>query len=102
MTKVDIVNLVAGDTGLSKVKSEEAVETIFNAIKSSLSKGDPVVLRRFGSFDVRNKNARIGRNPKTGKEAEISARKVVRFKPGKYFKLVLNDKSKMKSSSRFY
>ena len=60
MTKVDIVNLVAGDTGLSKVKSEEAVETIFNAIKSSLSKGEPVVLRRFGSFDVRNKNARIG------------------------------------------
>tara|TARA_B110000014_G_scaffold254512_1_gene235194 strand:- start:850 stop:1158 length:309 start_codon:yes stop_codon:yes gene_type:complete len=102
LTKVDIVNLVAGDTGLSKVKSEEAVETIFNAMKSTLSKGNPVVLRRFGSFDVREKNARIGRNPKTGEEAEISARKVVRFKPGKYFKLVLNDKSKIKSSSRFY
>lgn len=102
MTKVDIVNLVAGDTGLSKVKSEEAVETIFNAIKNTLAKGDPVVLRRFGSFDVRKKNARIGRNPKTGEEAKISARKVVRFKPGKYFKLVLNDRSVMKSSSRFY
>ncbi len=102
MTKLDIVTLVSEDTGLSKVKSEEAVETIFNAIKSSLANGDPVVLRRLGSFDVREKNARIGRNPKTGEEAEISARNVVRFKPGKYFKLVLNDKSKLNSSSRFY
>ncbi len=90
MTKIDIINLVSDDTGLSKVKAEEAVETIIDAIKESLREGESVILRRFGSFQVREKNARMGRNPKTGQEASISARKVVRFKAGKHFKEAVN------------
>ena len=90
MTKIDIINLVAEDTGLSKVKAEEAVETIIGTIKETLQQGESIILRRFGSFQVRAKKARIGRNPKTGEEAPISARKVVRFKSGKHFKEVMN------------
>ena len=83
LTKIDIINLVSDDTGLSKVKAEEAVEMIIQTIKESLQSGESVILRRFGSFQVREKNARVGRNPKTGQEAPISARRVVRFKAGK-------------------
>lgn len=90
MTKIDIINLVADDTGLSKVKAEEAVEAIIETIKLTLQEGEPVILRRFGSFQVRHKNARVGRNPKTGEEAPISARNVVRFKSGKHFKEAMN------------
>ncbi len=90
MTKIDIINLVADDTGLSKVKAEEAVETIIATIKETLQEGESVILRRFGSFQVRSKNPRVGRNPKTGQEAPITARKVVRFKAGKHFKEAVN------------
>ncbi len=90
MTKIDIINLVAEDTGLSKVKAEEAVEAIIETIKGTLQDGEAVILRRFGSFQVRHKNARIGRNPKTGEEAPISARNVVRFKSGEHFKEAMN------------
>ncbi len=90
MTKIDIINLVSEDTGLSKVKAGEAVETIIDTIKESLEAGESVILRRFGSFQVRNKNARVGRNPKTGEEAPIYARKVVRFKAGNHFKEAVN------------
>jgi len=90
LTKIDIINLVADDTGLSKVKAEEAVETIIDTIKEALQEGEAVILRRFGSFQVRKKNPRVGRNPKTGQEAPITARKVVRFKAGKHFKEAVN------------
>lgn len=90
MTKIDIINLVSDDTGLSKVKAEEAVEMIIHTIKESLQNGESVILRRFGSFQVRAKSARVGRNPKTGQEAPISARRVVRFKAGKHFKEAVN------------
>ncbi len=90
MTKVEIINRVAEETGLSKVRAEEAVETIIETIKQTLQRGEPVILRRFGTFQVRGKNARIGRNPKTGEEAPIHPRKVVRFKSGKYFREAVN------------
>ncbi len=90
MTKADIVNRVLEKAGLQKPAAEEAVETIISLIKESLAQGNSVILRRFGSFQVREKKARIGRNPKTGEEAEISARKVVRFKAGKYFRAAVN------------
>lgn len=90
MTKIEIVNTVAEKTGLTKVKAEEAVETVLQLMKECLAQGEPIILRRFGSFQVRHKSARIGRNPKTGQGAEIPARKVVRFKAGKYFKEAVN------------
>lgn len=91
MTKNDIINRISEEAGLQKPEAEEAVETILALVKSTLGNNESVILRRFGSFQVRQKNSRIGRNPKTGEEAEISARKVVRFKAGKYFKSAVND-----------
>ena len=90
MTKIDIINLVADDTGLSNVKAEDALDAIIDAVKESLARGETVILRRFGSFSVREKNARVGRNPKTGQEAPISARRVVSFKAGRNFKDAVN------------
>ena len=91
MTKQDIINQVCNKASLSRAKAEEAVETVIDLIKESLKVGEPVILRRFGTFQIREKSKRMGRNPKTGEEAEISARKVVRFKSGKHFKQAVND-----------
>ena len=91
MTKQDIINQVCNKASLSRAKAEEAVETVIDLIKESLREGEPVILRRFGTFQIREKSKRMGRNPKTGEEAEISARKVVRFKSGKHFKQAVND-----------
>jgi DNA-binding protein HU-beta len=90
MRKVEIVNRIAEETGLTKVKAEEAVDAILEEVKWVLQQGESVILRRFGSFQVREKRARLGRNPKTGKEAGIPARRVVRFKSGKYFKAAVD------------
>ena len=90
MTKIDIINRVAERTGLPKQDAETAIETIISLIKGTLGKDEQVILRRFGSFQTRVKNPRMGRNPKTGEEAEISARTVVRFKAGKHFKQAVN------------
>ena len=90
MRKTDIISLVSEDTGLSKVKAEEVVNTIFDTVKESLARGETVILRRFGSFSVREKNARVGRNPKTGRVAPISARRVMRFKAGRHFRDAVN------------
>lgn len=90
MTKIDIINKVSEETGLSKVKAEEVVEAVLDLMKKTLKEGEPIILRRFGSFQVRQKKERVGRNPKTGEEAGIPARKVVRFKYGKHFKEAVN------------
>jgi DNA-binding protein HU-beta len=93
MRKIDIVNRIAAETGLTKVKAEQAVEAIFDEIKDGLRRGELVTLRRFGSFQVRAKGARSGRNPKTGEAAEIPARRIVRFKSGQRFKEAVNPSS---------
>jgi nucleoid DNA-binding protein len=90
MRKADIVRRMADATALTQVKAEEAVDTIFDEIKSALQQGDAVILRRFGTFDVRAKRARMGRNPKTGDAAPIAARRVVRFKSGSWLKAAAN------------
>ncbi|MFQ5913970.1 MAG: HU family DNA-binding protein [Nitrospinota bacterium] len=90
MTKIEIISQVAEVTGLTKVKAEEVVETIMRIVKDTLGEGEAVILRRFGSFRVHRKSDRIGRNPKTGEEAPIAARKVVRFKAGRHFKEAVN------------
>jgi nucleoid DNA-binding protein len=90
MSKSDMVRTIADELGLTYVKTEEAVEAVLETIKETLSQGEPVILRRFGSFEVHAKHARQGRNPKTGEPAEIAARSVVRFKAGNRFKAVVN------------
>jgi DNA-binding protein HU-beta len=81
--KLDIVNAVVNKTGVSRTKAEQAVETVFNAMKSALGKGERIELRRFGVFNVRPRKTGIGRNPRTGQEVSIPPGKAVRFKPGK-------------------
>jgi len=93
MRKIEIVNRVAGKTGLTKMKAEEAVEAILAQMKAAMRAGESVILRRFGSFQIKNKTSRMGRNPKTGKAAKIHARKVVRFRGGKQFRDALNSSS---------
>jgi DNA-binding protein HU-beta len=81
--KLDIVNAVVNRTGVSRTKAEQAVETVFEAMKSALGKGERIELRRFGVFNVRPRKTGIGRNPRTGQEVSIPPGKAVRFKPGK-------------------
>jgi DNA-binding protein HU-beta len=81
--KLDIVNAVVNRTGVSRTKAEQAVETVFEAMKRALGKGERIELRRFGVFNVRPRKTGIGRNPRTGQEVSIPPGKAVRFKPGK-------------------
>jgi DNA-binding protein HU-beta len=81
--KLDIVNAVVNKTGVSRTKAEQAVETVFEAMKNALGKGERIELRRFGVFNVRPRKTGIGRNPRTGQEVSIPPGKAVRFKPGK-------------------
>jgi DNA-binding protein HU-beta len=81
--KLDIVNAVVTQTNVTRTKAEEAVETVFNALKSALGRGQRIELRRFGVFNVKPRKTGIGRNPRTGQEVSIPPGKAVRFKPGK-------------------
>jgi DNA-binding protein HU-beta len=81
--KLDIVNAVVNKTGVTRTKAEQAVETVFGAMKNALGKGERIELRRFGVFNVRPRKTGIGRNPRTGQEVNIPPGKAVRFKPGK-------------------
>jgi DNA-binding protein HU-beta len=98
MKKVEIINRIADETGLTKAQAEKAVNAILQEIKDGLQRGEPVILRRFGSFQVRAKHARMGRNPKTGEEAGIPARRIVRFKSGEHFRESVNDASRARRS----
>ncbi|MCS6935120.1 MAG: HU family DNA-binding protein [Chitinophagales bacterium] len=82
MNKTTLIERVARDAKLSKKQAGDAVESVINAISQTLAKGGKVTLVGFGSFSVVKRAPRKGRNPKTGKEVIIKARKVARFKPG--------------------
>ena len=86
MTKADIVDTVAAEAELSKRQAGEIVDLILSEIKAALQKGDRVALTPFGSFVVRSRKAREGRNPKTGATIKIPARKVAAFVAGKGLK----------------
>lgn len=86
LTKADIVENVHSKIGFSKKDSSEIVEKVFELIKQTLEKGEHVKISGFGKFDVRSKRARRGRNPQTGEEIEISARRVLTFKPSQLLK----------------
>ena len=84
--KAELVDNVAKVTGLTKKDATAAVDAVFSSIQENLAKGEKVQLIGFGTFEVRNRAARKGRNPQTGKEIEIAASKVPAFKPGKALK----------------
>ena len=91
MTKADIVEHIYERVGFSKKESAELVERVFDIIKDTLAKGEKVKISGFGNFVVREKNARKGRNPQTGEEIRLDARRVLTFKPSLVLKTVLND-----------
>ena len=86
MIKVDIVIEVSKIADITKVKAEVAVDAVFDAMRTSMQRGERIELRGFGVFQVRNRKRGVGRNPKTGVEVAISPGKTVRFKPGKDLK----------------
>lgn len=90
MTKADIVNKLSDSVGLSKKDSVAAVDAVIASITKALSKGESVQLVGFGSFNVRKRAARTGRNPQTGASIKIAARKVPSFKAGKGLKDAVN------------
>lgn len=90
MTKAELVEKVSERIDLTKKQTEEIVNTIFGSITNSLSEGDKVELRGFGSFRVRSRDARQGRNPKTGETVQIPAKKVPFFKAGKELRGMVN------------
>ena len=93
MTKADMAALVA-EKGITKKQATEAIELTLELIKRALKRGEKVQLVGFGSFQVRNKKPRKGRNPQTGEEITISARKVLKFKPGKALFQAINARAK--------
>ncbi len=86
MTKADLADKLYEKIGLPKKEATSIVETLFDSMKHILSEGESIKITGFGTFLVRKKNARKGRNPKTGMELEIEQRKVVTFKPSLQFK----------------
>ncbi len=92
MTKIDIIQNVCDRLGFSKKDSARIVESVFDIMKDELAKGDKVKISGFGNFIVKDKNSRRGRNPQTGAEIEISARRVLTFKSSQVLKKALNIK----------
>ena len=86
MNKAELVSAVAEKTGMSKKDSEKAVNAAFDTLTEALAAGDKVQLVGFGAFEVKERGARIGRNPKTKEEIEIPASRVASFKVGKALK----------------
>lgn len=86
MNKSELVDLVAEKAGMSKKDGEKAVKAVLESITDSLARGDKVQLVGFGTFEVRHRKAREGRNPATGEKIKIKALKVPAFKPGKALK----------------
>ncbi len=82
MNKADLINEIAESTGLSKTDSGKAIDAFVSAVEGALSKGEKVTLVGFGTFGTSKREARKGRNPKTGEEIQISARTIAKFKAG--------------------
>ena len=90
LTKKDLVNLVYMQLGFSKQISENLIEDFFSTIVSNIQEEEKLKLSKFGTFSIRQKQSRIGRNPKTKETKVISSRNVVLFKPSKEFKEFVN------------
>ncbi len=90
MTKADLANAVAENSGSTKADAELVVEIVLASIIESLSSGERVELRGFGSFRFRQRHARQGRNPKTGAKVQVPAKRVAYFRPGKELKELIN------------
>jgi nucleoid DNA-binding protein len=86
MTKKDLIEMVAKKANLTNKASRDAVQTTLNTIRDALKRGEKVVLTGFGTFSIRSRQQRVGRNPKTGAKITLAARKAPGFTPGKTLK----------------
>lgn len=86
MTKKDLIGIIAKKANLTNKAAKDSVHSFINAVRDSLKSGEKVVITGFGTFSVRNRVSRLGRNPKTGEKITISARKAPCFTPGKTLK----------------
>jgi integration host factor subunit beta len=91
MTKADLIENVSTAIEMSRKDSEMVVETIFDSIVKSLRSGDKIEIRGFGSFRTRQRESRVGRNPKTGARVQVPAKKIPYFKPSKELKDLVNN-----------
>jgi integration host factor subunit alpha len=89
-TKASIIDAICEKIGLPKKDSTDVVELLFNTMKDTLERGENLKISGFGSFTVRHKKSRLGRNPQTGQAMEITARRVVTFKPSQVLRDALN------------
>ena len=87
LTKAEMAEHLFGSVGLNKREAKEFIDAFFDVIREALERGEQVKLSGFGNFDLRKNNPRPGRNPKTGEEIPISARRVVTFRPGQKLKV---------------
>jgi integration host factor subunit beta len=90
MTKAELIDDISRAVEMSRKDSETIVETIFESIVKSLKAGDKVEIRGFGSFRTRQRDSRVGRNPKTGARVDVPAKKIPYFKPSKELKDLVN------------
>lgn len=90
LTRADLADAVVRKVGLPRNESQELVELVLDEISSSLARGESVKLSSFGSFGIRQKGERVGRNPKTGKEVPITPRRVLVFRPSNIMKDRIN------------
>lgn len=90
MNKTELIDQISAGSDLSKADAARALDAFIEAVKSSLAQGDPVTLVGFGTFDVSERAARSGRNPRTGETITIAAARVPKFRPGKALKDAVN------------
>ena len=93
MTKAELVEEVSEKTGLPKKQAEIVVNTVFESIVDTLKTGERIELRGFGSFRIRHRGARTGRNPKTGDKVKVPPKRIPYFKPGKELRELLNQEA---------
>ena len=93
-TKIDLVNAISHKTGLTKNETESVVNSLFESIIESLKEGKRIEIRGFGSFNIRQKNVRLARNPRTGDKVTVEAKKVPSFKISREFKLAVSESLK--------
>lgn|SRR5690606_9917826 len=92
VTKADIVERVYKEAGFSKKEASDLVDLVFKVIKDTLARGEKVKISGFGNFSIRDKTTRVGRNPQTGEAMNISARRVLTFKPSQILKEDITNK----------
>ena len=99
MTKAELIDEVSKVVEMTRKDSETIVETIFDSIVSSLHKGDKIEIRGFGSFRTRQRQPRVGRNPKTGSRVEVPSKRIPFFKPSKELRDLVNQTQKRTPAS---